>query len=109
MTFSQSSCRCASALVAASAAVLAVTDELLNDLGPLELRDAPPTEYAADGFTVLVALEIDCLTSFSASSRHFIDASSARRRSNLVLHANGRALTFCEFLCRRPYWMDQSA
>ena len=41
------------ALVAPSAAVLVVNDELVRDLGSLELGDVPRTGYAAEGFTVV--------------------------------------------------------
>ena len=46
-----------SALVAASAAVLVVNHELVTDHGPPELENVPPAACAAEGFTVVAALE----------------------------------------------------
>ena len=77
------------ALVAISAAVLDVNDELVRGPGSLELGDVPPAEQAAAGFTV--ALEIDRLAPFSASAKHLTDSLSTQMRSNLVLHASGSA------------------
>ena len=43
---------------------------------------------AAGGFTVVFALEIDCLASFSANAKSLIDSSSAQMRLNLPLGAS---------------------
>ena len=81
----------ASALVATSAAVLVVNDEPDRDLSSLKLGDVPPAGSAAEGFTVVVALEIVCLDSFCASAKPLIFSSSAQQRSNHVLHASDSA------------------
>ena len=99
--------------------------------GPLELGEVPPTEYDAEGFAVITALEIDCLASLSASAIALIESSSAQRvRTSLCAHPEMRemsclqscdlvsahwmptkSLTFCEFLryCRSLHWMNMSA
>ena len=88
--FNGDAARSALALVAASAAVLSVNGEIVRDLRSLGLGDVP-AGCTAEGFTVVVALEIDCLAFFSASPKHSIDSSSVQMRSNLVLPATGSA------------------
>ena len=44
--------------------------------------------WVTDGLTVVVALELDFLVSFSASAASLIESSSTQTRSNLDLHAS---------------------
>ena len=76
------------ALVAVSPVVLGSDDGLVLGIGPLELDDDPPAECDAERVSVVVALDVACLTSFSASAVALIGSSSLQMRSNANLHAS---------------------
>ena len=75
-----------SALIAVSAAVLGVNDELVRDVASLELDDVPPAECTAEGLTVVDALENVCLASFSDDATDLIDLSPTYVRTLRCTH-----------------------